>query len=83
VRVVDDPNRAIDLLAQDQTVTHLLMDMRLASDALLHALEGRAVQAAAFGPHVEGRQLLELKRQGVSAVWPNSRLLQQLAAWLS
>lgn len=61
--------------------THLVMAMRLASRALVDALDGQ-VRLAAYGPHVEGDRFQELRRWGIQDLWPNSRLDDKLPAWL-
>ncbi len=59
----------------------VLLDMRLATTELMSRLP-TDIPVAAFGPHVEGQMFLEMRRQGIREVWPNSKLQEKFPRWL-
>lgn len=66
---------------KENTVTAVLLDMRLTTDELVSHIP-KTMACAAFGPHVEGAAFLALRRLGVKEVWPNSQLMVKFPRWL-
>ncbi|PSR23124.1 MAG: hypothetical protein C7B45_04070 [Sulfobacillus acidophilus] len=67
---------------QAPDLSGVVLDMRLAPAEFIAAIPVH-VAVAAFGPHVEGKLFLELRRLGVKEVWPNSKLSDKLPRWLN
>ena len=81
VVVAESAAMALDLLAERSDWKGVLLDMRLADEALFAHLPPDAALAA-FGPHVEGASFVAMRQRGIQSVWPNSKLRERLPDWL-
>ncbi len=61
-------------------VVDLTVEGAVQAVAAWHERTGRPV--CGFAPHVEIERITSAKSAGVSLVWPRSRVVERLAAWL-
>lgn len=80
ITVVETADEVLACMNRDD-IRAVLLDMRLTTTELMSQLPTH-IPVAAFGPHVEGQMFLEMRRQGIREVWPNSKLHEKFPRWL-